>query len=71
MRPVVLGLMFVLVPTHSHAYIGSGLGAGTIAVIIGFLAVVGLALFVIIWYPIKRIFKKRKPREKKSSCGRS
>ena len=65
MRSVILGLLFVLFPTLSHAYIGPGLGAGTIAVVIGFVAAIGLAMFAIIWYPIKRFIKNRKPRAKK------
>ena len=53
---------FILVSSVSpaFAYIGPGLGAGTIAVVLGVIASLFLALFAILWYPVKRIIKKRK-----------
>ena len=42
------------------AYIGPGLGAGTIGVILGVLGSIVLALFAIFWYPIKRLMRKNK-----------
>lgn len=53
-------LTIVFVPEEAYAYIGPGLGAGTIGVIIGILVSVLLAIFAIFWYPIKRLFKKNK-----------
>jgi len=48
------------------AYIGPGLGGGVIAVILGFIASVFLAIFAIFWYPIKRMLGiKSKPKPKK------
>jgi len=48
------------------AYIGPGLGGGVIAVILGFIASIFLAIFAIFWYPIKRMLGiKSKPRPKK------
>ena len=42
------------------AYLGPGLGTGVIAVILGFLASIFLALFAVLWYPFKRLVRKRK-----------
>lgn len=56
-------LIFVLlffIPTTSFGYVGPGLGAGTIGVILGAIAAVFLALFAVIWYPIKRLIKKKR-----------
>jgi len=53
----VFGL-FLLMPAIGWAYVGPGLGAGAIGVILGVIAAVSLALFAIIWYPIKRLIKK-------------
>lgn len=39
-------------------YIGPGLGAGAIAVILGVIASIFVGLFAILWYPFKRLFKK-------------
>ena len=46
--------------TPAFAYIGPGAGAGTIAVVLGVLASIFLAFVAILWYPIKRLLKKRK-----------
>ncbi|MDH3588068.1 MAG: hypothetical protein OEQ74_01560 [Gammaproteobacteria bacterium] len=54
----------------AYAYIGPGLGAGTIGVILGIFASVILAIFAIVWYPAKRLLKKlRKPRDEDTSRG--
>ena len=52
--------LVTFVPSESHAYIGPGLGAGTIGVILGVIGSVFLAIFAIFWYPIKRLFKRVK-----------
>ncbi|MEO1701498.1 MAG: hypothetical protein AAFR71_05535 [Pseudomonadota bacterium] len=44
----------------AHAYIGPGLGLGSIAVIFGILGSILLAIFASVWYPIKRMLKKRR-----------
>lgn len=55
---VLTPLLFVDLP--AHAYIGPGAGAGTIAVVLGILASIVMAFFAILWYPLKRLSKKRK-----------
>lgn len=52
-----------LVTGVAEAYVGPGLGAGTIGVILGFLASIVLALFALLWYPIKRFLKKKKSKQ--------
>lgn len=39
------------------AYTGPGLGAGVIAVVAGFFTSIGVALFAVVWYPVKRLLK--------------
>ena len=46
--------------SSAFAYIGPGLGAGTVGVILGVIGSIFLALFAIFWYPLKRLFKKFK-----------
>ena len=46
-----------------HAYIGPGLGGGAIAIIVGLLSTVFIALFALVWYPIKKLRKLKKPKE--------
>jgi hypothetical protein len=45
----------------AHAYIGPGAGAGTIAVVLGILGSIFMAIVAVIWYPIKRLFGRKKP----------
>jgi hypothetical protein len=46
--------------TPAYAYIGPGVGAGTIAIVLGILSSIFLAFVGIIWYPVKRLIKGRK-----------
>lgn len=42
------------------AYVGPGLGAGVVATVLGVIGAFFLGLFAILFYPIKRMLKKRK-----------
>lgn len=42
------------------AYIGPGVGAGALAAVVGVVGSIFLALFAILYYPVKRMLKKRK-----------
>lgn len=53
---VLLGLMGV--PVTAAAYIGPGMGAGAIATVVGVLAAIFLAIFAVVYYPLKRLFKR-------------
>ena len=46
-----------------YAYIGPGLGGGAIVIILGLLSTVVVALFALVWYPIKKLRKLKKPKE--------
>jgi hypothetical protein len=39
----------------AHAYIGPGLGLGTIGVLLGILLSIVLAVVAVFWYPLKRL----------------
>lgn len=54
----------LLAPVNAMAYIGPGLGAGTLGVILGLLGSLLLALFAFFWYPIKRaLFGRQRDEE--------
>ena len=53
--PVLLGLA-----TPAQAYIGPGMGGGVIAVVLGILGAILMAIFGLIYYPVKRWLKRRK-----------
>lgn len=46
------------------AYIGPGMGGGVIAAIFGIIAAFFLGLWGILYYPIKRAFKKKRNKKK-------
>ena len=48
-------VLFLMAAMPAHAYVGPGLGAGTIGVILGLLLSILVAIFALFWYPIKRI----------------
>ncbi len=55
----ILAGLLITSASPAFAYIGPGLGAGTVAVVLGVIASVFLALFAVIWYPLKRIFGRK------------
>lgn len=57
---IFFALVFGFVHLPAEAYIGPGAGFGTIAVVLGILAAIVMAFFAILWYPVKRLLKKRK-----------
>lgn len=58
---IVLTLLVALISsvTPAAAYVGPGLGLGAIGVIGGVILSVFLAIFSLVWYPVKRLLKKR------------
>jgi len=59
-KNVLFFLSLCLFTGESIAYVGPGLGSGTIAAILGIFVAIFLALIAVLYYPIKRIFKKKK-----------
>jgi len=60
MNKTILSLFLIFIPMPLYAYIGPGMGGGVIAIVIGFFAAIFLALWGILYYPIKRALKRRK-----------
>ena len=60
MRMLMLTAVLYIVTMPTHAYIGPGMGAGALAVALGVLGSIFLALFAVIYYPVKRMLKQRK-----------
>ena len=58
----LLSLLTVF-PDVANAYVGPGLGAGTIGVILGIIGSIFIAIFAIVWYPLKRLLKKNKQKK--------
>ena len=57
---LILLLSILVFAQDALAYVGPGLGAGVIGVILGLVVSVFVALIAVFWYPIKRLFKRGK-----------
>lgn len=49
----------------SHAYLGPGMGAGILTATLGVILAILALIFGVIWFPLKRLIKRKK--EKKAS----
>jgi uncharacterized membrane protein len=56
----IMLLCLVTYPAASYAYIGPGAGLSAIGALLALVATVAVAIFGFIWYPIKRLARKRK-----------
>jgi ABC-type antimicrobial peptide transport system permease subunit len=53
-------IFLVLIKNNAYAYIGPGMTGGAIAATIGIIVAIFAALFGLIWFPVKRLLKKKK-----------
>ena len=59
MKTILFTVLILCAGTQlAYAYIGPGLGVGVIATVLGILGSIILAVFAVVWYPLKRLFKK-------------
>ena len=56
---IALGLL-LLSPDPAHAYIGPGGGISALGALLALIAAVALAFLGFLWYPIKRLLRKRR-----------
>ena len=64
MKKINLIIVLLSISSPVVAYIGPGMGGGVIAAVLGVIGAVLLALFGILYYPIKRALKNRKKTDK-------
>ena len=60
---ILSSTIFCLISTTSFAYLGPGVGGGVIVATIGIIVAIFAALFGLIWFPVKRLLKKRKEKK--------
>jgi len=60
---IISVLLFCTTPSYS--YIGPGLGVGILTLILGFVLTILVALFTVIYFPIKKLLLKLKKNKKK------
>lgn len=68
---VMMSAFAVMALEPAFAYTGPGLGAATIAVVVGFFTSIFVALFAVIWYPVKRLLKNRKKQQGAGAAAKS
>ena len=57
--------LIFIISSNSYAYLGPGIGGGSIAATLGIIIAIFAAMFGLIWFPIKRLIKKRKEKKEK------
>ena len=57
---IYIAVLLCLIITPSFAYLGPGVGGGVIAATFGIIIAIFAALFGLIWFPLKKLFKRRK-----------
>lgn len=60
---VLVIILVCFLPSPAVAYIGPGSGLSAIGAFFALLAATTAALFGFLWYPIKRLLRKKKPRD--------
>ena len=64
MFKLILKILFLLfITTSSNAYLGPGIGGGALAATLGIVISIFAVLFGLIWFPVKRLIKKRKEKK--------
>ena len=62
-------LLWLAWPGSAHAYVGPGAGMTLIGSFLGLLAAVGLALWALLLWPIRRLLKRRRQARQDGSAG--
>ncbi len=65
--PIVL--LIAILPEPVQAYIGPGLGVGAVAAFVGAVLAGILALVGFVWYPVKRILRKRRQKREQAAAA--
>ncbi len=64
---IAVGLALAVLPTDAVAYVGPGLATGALGAVLGVIGSIFLAIFAIVYYPIKRVLRAQKQRKKNKS----
>ena len=59
-RTLLPALLLIAAATPAAAYIGPGAGLGAIGTVIAVIGAVLLMIVGFVWYPVKRMLKRRK-----------
>ena len=59
-------LLILTFTSVSFAYLGPGMGGGIILATLGVIIAIFASLFAIIWYPLRKLLKKKNKKLKKN-----
>ena len=62
---IFLILIFLNLTTPSNAYLGPGIGGGILLATLGIVVAIIASIVGLIWFPLKKIFNKKKEKKKK------
>ena len=66
MNKVLINLsIFVIISTPAFAYLGPGMGGGILVATLGVVIALFAAVFGLIWFPLKKLFRKKEKKNKK------
>ena len=60
-KSIFLGVILMAVADLSHAYVGPGAGLSAIGSVLAFIGAIFLLIVGFLWYPIKRLIKRKSP----------
>lgn len=61
MKRLAVAVFLLSLATSAEAYVGPGMGLGVVAAVVGFLTAILLALAGMVWYPVKRMLRGKRP----------
>ncbi len=57
-KPFLICLLMLAYTGAANAYVGPGLGAGALATVLGLFGGLLMLLVGVVWYPLKRLWKR-------------
>ncbi len=67
MRVIAFLIISMFMPTAAFAYVGPGAGLGAIGTLIALIGAILFAIIGFVWYPLKRLLRKRQARTENST----
>ena len=61
MKRLAVAVFLLSLATSAEAYVGPGMGLGVVAAVVGFLTAILLAVAGLVWYPVKRMLRGKRP----------
>jgi len=69
MLPAAVFALLALTPESALAYAGPGSGLTVIGAAVAFIGAVFLAIVGFVWYPIKRLLRRKKPETREDTVA--